>query len=368
MGQDEAAQGYGNGNGNDDESRARRMRMVAIGTAVGLFVLIGGAVAVYAYDSSKNDQIADGVKVGTVDVGGHSREEAKRLLLHDLVEPLQEPVRVKVAGRSFKVRAKALRVRADLDGMVDEAIDASREGGLFGRTFRYITGGTVDSEIEPQVSYSRRAVSRFVNHVVKEVNRPPQDASVSATGASLNVVPAAVGRTLKKEKLLRRVNRVLDTAARYRTVRVGVVRTKPEVTTKEVASEYPSYLTLERAAYTLRLWKDLKLVKSYTVAVGQAGLETPAGLYHLQSKEVDPVWHVPESDWAGSLAGMDIPPGPSNPLKARWMGIFSGAGIHGTDQTYSLGSAVSHGCVRMSIPDVVELYDQVEVGTPIYIG
>jgi lipoprotein-anchoring transpeptidase ErfK/SrfK len=50
------------------------------------------------------------------------------------------------------------------------------------------------------------------------------------------------------------------------------------------------------------------------------------------------------------------------------MGIFNGAGIHGTDETWSLGSAVSHGCVRMSIPDVIELYDQVDVGTPIYIG
>ena len=67
-------------------------------------------------------------------------------------------------------------------------------------------------------------------------------------------------------------------------------------------------------------------------------------------------------------AGQDIPPGPSNPIKARWMGIFEGAGIHGTEETYSLGSAASHGCVRMAIPDVEELYDQVEVGTPIYIG
>jgi lipoprotein-anchoring transpeptidase ErfK/SrfK len=50
------------------------------------------------------------------------------------------------------------------------------------------------------------------------------------------------------------------------------------------------------------------------------------------------------------------------------MGIYNGAGIHGTDATYSLGTAASHGCIRMSIPDVEELYDQVDVGTPVYIG
>jgi lipoprotein-anchoring transpeptidase ErfK/SrfK len=64
-----------------------------------------------------------------------------------------------------------------------------------------------------------------------------------------------------------------------------------------------------------------------------------------------------------------IPGGtPENPLKARWLGIFDGAGIHGTTETGSIGSAASHGCVRMLIPDVIELYDQVPVGAPIYIA
>jgi lipoprotein-anchoring transpeptidase ErfK/SrfK len=153
-----------------------------------------------------------------------------------------------------------------------------------------------------------------------------------------------------------------------RTIRALVHSTKPAVSTDEVASEYPTFLTLDRANFTLRFWKNLKLVKSYTVAVGQQGLETPAGLYHIQDKQVDPTWNVPNSAWAGSLAGQSIPPGPSNPLKARWMGIFDGAGIHGTDETWSLGSAASHGCVRMAIPDVIDLYDRVDVGTPIYIG
>ena len=67
--------------------------------------------------------------------------------------------------------------------------------------------------------------------------------------------------------------------------------------------------------------------------------------------------------------GRVVPGGiPENPLKARWLGIFAGAGIHGTDATGSIGSAASHGCIRMLIPDVIELYDQVPVGAPIYIA
>jgi lipoprotein-anchoring transpeptidase ErfK/SrfK len=102
--------------------------------------------------------------------------------------------------------------------------------------------------------------------------------------------------------------------------------------------------------------------------VGMQGLETPAGLYHIQDKQVNPSWHVPNSAWAGSLAGKVIPPGPQDPIKARWMGFFNGAGIHGTDEIGSLGHNASHGCVRMAIPDVETLYDQVSVGTPVYVA
>ena len=103
--------------------------------------------------------------------------------------------------------------------------------------------------------------------------------------------------------------------------------------------------------------------------MGQVGLETPAGFYAVENKAVNPAWSVPNSPWAGSLAGTVVPGGiPENPLKARWMGIYAGAGIHGTDDIGSLGTAASHGCVRMAIPDVIELYDQVEVKTPVYIA
>ena len=125
----------------------------------------------------------------------------------------------------------------------------------------------------------------------------------------------------------------------------------------------------DRHAPSGRLYRELQLQKEYTVAVGAVGFDTPAGLYNIQNKAVDPAWSVPNSDWAGDLAGTVVPGGvPENPLKERWLGIYDGAGIHGTDQTYSLGTAASHGCIRMAIPDVIELYDQVQVKTPIYIA
>ena len=78
---------------------------------------------------------------------------------------------------------------------------------------------------------------------------------------------------------------------------------------------------------------------------------------------------VPKKAWAGALAGTVVPPGPADPLKARFMSFDGGAGIHGIDPSEysSIGHDASHGCVRMRIPDVIELYSRSPVGTPVYI-
>src|SRR5207302_3048766 len=95
----------------------------------------------------------------------------------------------------------------------------------------------------------------------------------------------------------------------------------PRLATAALARHYPSYITIDRGRFTLRVYQHLRLARSYPIAVGMQGLETPAGLYHIQNKVIDPSWDVPDSPWAGSLAGRVIPPGPDDPLKARWLGL-----------------------------------------------
>ncbi len=106
------------------------------------------------------------------------------------------------------------------------------------------------------------------------------------------------------------------------------------------------------------------------MAVGAARLRHPGrALPHPEQGGGPRLERARTATGRAILAGTVVPGGvPENPLKARWLGIYDGAGIHGTDQTYSLGSAASHGCIRMAIPDVIELYDQVPVGAPIYIA
>ena len=343
----------------------RKTQIAVIAAAV--VVLLGGAVA-YAYDSTQKDKIADGIRVAGVDVGGLDEEEATARVHKRLLAPLRHSLRVNFDGESWKLQGAKLKVRADIDEAVEEAVAESQDGGLPGRLVRYVTGGEVSESITPQVKYSESAINRFVRRVAAEINREPQNANVEPSAEELIVVAGENGRKLRDNLLTDDLNAAVLNASAPRTIVAKVRTTKPEVTKGEVAAEYPSYLTLDRSAYTLRLFENLKLAKTYTVAVGQEGLETPEGLYQIEAMEENPVWNVPESDWAGSLAGQTIPPGPSNPIKARWLAIYEGAGIHGTEETSSLGTAASHGCVRMAIPDVEELYDRVELGTPIYIG
>lgn len=152
-------------------------------------------------------------------------------------------------------------------------------------------------------------------------------------------------------------------------VQAPVAKTPAKVTLGELPQEYRHLLVVDRDRFTLRFSRRLRLAESYRIAVGQVGLETPAGLYRIRAKAVNPPWQVPNKSWAGELAGQTIPPGsPDNPIKARWLEFHDGAGIHGTDEVSSLGRRASHGCIRMRIPDVVELYRRVPVRTPVYIA
>jgi lipoprotein-anchoring transpeptidase ErfK/SrfK len=341
-----------------------------IGVAVFLVLLVGGVGAVWAYDAGRDDEIADGVKVGGIMLGGLSKEEARRKLETELLAALKAPVVVRARKRSFRLTAEQAGVRADVDGMLDEALAESRDGNVLSRTWRELTGGDVDVNVDPRVTYDKAAVRRLVARVDKRTERKPVDAKVDFSAGTLEKVESRYGVRMDERNLASKIEKALTQPAdSQRIVHARVRKVEAKVSTAELAKKYPVVVTVDRANFTLRLFKKLKMVKSYGIAVGQVGLETPAGLYEVQNKAVNPAWNVPNSPWAGSLAGTVVPGGtPQNPLKARWMGIYNGAGIHGTDATGSIGTNASHGCIRMLIPDVIELYDQVPVGAPVYIA
>jgi lipoprotein-anchoring transpeptidase ErfK/SrfK len=139
--------------------------------------------------------------------------------------------------------------------------------------------------------------------------------------------------------------------------------------TAALADRVPFLITISRRTARLRLYERLRRVKTCPVGVGWVGYETRPGLYRIETKLLDPDWRVPDEPWARELAGKVIRAGaPENQMKARWMGVYPGVGIHGTDRAGRFRIESSAGCIRMRIPDVIDLYDRVPKGTPVFIA
>ncbi len=329
-------------------------------------VVLVFAVTILVIDASRNDVIADGVRIGKVDVGGMDREQARSLVQRELSGSVAKPVKATYRDRRFVLRPEDAKAELDAAASVEAALERSREGDPFSRV---LFGNDASGTITPRVSFSRKAVDGFASRIVKKVNRPARDADIDWRDGKLDRTRARNGVTVERRPLVASIVRAMSDPAAKRTVEVPVkITERPDRNLNDLAKRYPAVIAIDRDAKLLRLYKNLQLEHKYDIAVGQAGHGTTPGRYKIVEKTVNPPWHAPNKEWAGELAGQTIPPGdPRNPLEARWMGFYAGQGIHGTSDIGSLGTAASHGCIRMSVPDVKELYDKVDKGTPVFV-
>lgn len=120
------------------------------------------------------------------------------------------------------------------------------------------------------------------------------------------------------------------------------------------------------ARFSLVLVDRQGRTRTYPIAHGTAEYPTPTGEFWVMDMAEDPTWLPPDSPWAREAEA--IPPGPGNPLGTRWIGLNNGVvGIHGTPAAWTIGSRASHGCMRMTVPDVEDLYRYVEPGMRVRI-
>jgi lipoprotein-anchoring transpeptidase ErfK/SrfK len=345
------------------------VRKALVISLLAVAVLAGSAAAaLHRYDASRSDQIADGIVVAGVDVGGMTVPEA-RAELRDAVARLEEPLTLTYGRREFVLDPGLVDVSTNVDELLARAVAESREGNFLTRSFDHLTGRSPEHELALSVDYSREALARVVAGIRRELDRPARDAESSATFAGVSITPSETGVAVQGRNLRARIVGRLTRADASRTVAIPATVLRPKVVTKKLKNRYRYFVAISRGRRELRLFVNQELAKSYRVGIGAVGFDTPAGEYRIESKAANPAWYVPNSDWAGDLAGKVIPGNdPDNPIKARWMGFHDGAGIHGTADEASIGSAASHGCIRMLIPEVIDLYDRVPLHTPLYIS
>lgn len=327
-------------------------------------LLVSCSLAVFAFPSAAFAQdddvsqkvIREGYSAGGVDLGGQTVESATSNLQLALGGQYARPILVKAANKQYSLDPVS---QAKL--VFDAALTARRA---------YYAGLRSDpaTDVPLAVTFSKKAVKRFALDADRDVSIKPRNARLRITLRHMLVSRTKNGRTINEISLARRLNLTLVDMTRPRELRAKINVDHPDVTKRTLQRRNPTILTVDRTGLRLRLFKRLKISKRYPIAIGAAGFETPTGLFTIQSRQVNPVWHVPNSDWAGSLRGQTIPGGAANnPLKARWLGVNGSVGIHGTAEAWSIGTRASHGCIRMHVSDVIDLYPRVPLGTPVLI-
>jgi lipoprotein-anchoring transpeptidase ErfK/SrfK len=207
-----------------------------------------------------------------------------------------------------------------------------------------------------------------VAKVAKRYYHAPRDARVRFGVTAIRRIRAKLGRGLDQALVVKRLEAELRKPTTGRVVVGRVIRIKPAVTTASLRARYPAYISIDRGTHTLRVFRSLRLVRTYPVAVGRQGYETPAGLRHVIYKDKNPSWTAPNSAWAYPYQGQTFGPGdPRNPLRAWFIALGDGIGIHGTSEEWSVGSNASHGCIRMHASDVDQVAKLTPVGTPVLI-
>lgn len=317
-----------------------------------LICLFVAALAVAAPATAQDGtHVAAGVTVSGIDLSGLTDAEVRAKLNQEFVPRLANKVVVKIGSRQFPLFATKATVTYYVSGISARALAAPP--------------GTA---VSPEITVSTPAITAWVASVAGQVRVKPRDAKLTIKVKKLKVTKSKPGKRISNASVIAAVTKAFIDPTAPRTITPNLLPANPKTTVKDLRKQYSTVLTVSQKQFRVHLFKRLKLVKTYPIAVGSPAHPTPKGRFKILDKAVNPTWNVPNSPWAGELQGTTVDGGSaSNPLKARWMGIGNGIGFHGTGEDYSIGSRASHGCMRMHVKDVIALYPRVPVGTTVVI-
>ena len=285
--------------------------------------------------------IPAGVTIGgSVLVGGLSPARATVVVKEFFARPLT----IRAARSTLKVSPKSLGAAAYVGDAVKRA--------------RLVRPG---ANVPLKVAAPLPSIERYVKRLATRFDRASVASQLVLRDAKPFVTKDQTGRQLQQ----RLASRAIFAAVKGHTrgpITVRFTTLVPAVTRTSIGE----VIVIRRGVNKLELYDGMKIRRTFGVATGQAKYPTPLGRFEIVVKWRNPWWYPPASDWAKDAK--PIPPGPGNPLGTRWMGISSPAvGIHGTPDAASIGYSASHGCIRMLIPEVEWLFEQVETGTPVFI-
>jgi lipoprotein-anchoring transpeptidase ErfK/SrfK len=342
----------------------RWLKWIAVGLAVVVMLAALGAAGVayatYDYSERFEGRILPGTVVGGVDVGGMEPRAALKAVRAEVRPELTRRIQVRYGDRTWGLTPRKLGTRSNAASVVKAAVDTSANQTFLDKVRMRVLGEELTFQRPIAFTYPRAGVRGFIEGLSSRLNLEPRDASLDYSTGWVEITPDRAGRRVTAEKGRARLMRALRQGTPKVTLPVQVL--EPEVT----AETYDQVLLVRIGENRLYLYEDGKVTHSWSVATGQPEYMTPTGVYEITEKRYLPTWINPAPTTWGSDLPPEIPPGPDNPLGVRALNWSAPAiRFHGTEATYSLGYNASHGCVRLSNTEVVQLYDLVDVGTPV---
>jgi lipoprotein-anchoring transpeptidase ErfK/SrfK len=341
--------------------RTRALRLFALMAATMMLALSAGFAWSVVDDYGRRDIVPAGVSLsdGTL-LAGLPRNDAHDVIEERLAATFLKPLEVRHGSEVF-VLDPGTTLSFDVDAMVDAAFDPSVTTTVAERTLVRLTGEHKPVAIEPAINVDGDGLDAWVADIASRVDSEPLDASISIVeGAVVMRTDAPGARTDREDSVARIVEALL---AGEGETELTVKPVAPAVSAQSLGKTIVVRLSQRK----LYLYDGMDLEKSFGVAIGTPSHPTPRGTWEITQKRYLPTWGNPGSAWAANMPAT-IGPGPNNPLGTRALNLnASGIRIHGTTANSSIGTAASHGCMRMHRWDIEDLYDRVEVGTPVLI-
>jgi len=316
------------------------VKRVVLLLLLGAGLAFGSVVRASASEPPVPATIPAGVTVGGVAVGGMTTDAAASALETAFDAPLQ-----------LVVKRTRVLVSPDVVGATTDE-QAAAEAAL---------AAAPDTQLPLAVTVDRTKANAFVATLAKRFDTAPADSKLLLRQMRPFLTKETAGSKLDQKNAVR-----LIVAALSANSRSDIALTSKAIKPRVTRANFGAVIVIHRGENRLFLYDGMRYWRMFPVATGQVAYPTPLGRFTIVVKWKNPWWYPPASPWA--KGDKPIPPGPDNPLGTRWMGLSSpGVGIHGTPSDGSIGYSVSHGCIRMHIPDAEWLFNHVLVGTTVFV-
>lgn len=346
-------------------STSRKILLIAMSFA---FLALSASMAWAAVnDFQSRGLVPQGVSVAGVDLSGMNESEAREAIERAVSAPLLRPVEVQADGKAFMFDPRQA-VDVDVDSMMEQAYQPRRSASFLSRLGHDIVGAPLPAEVEPKFEVDAETLTKWLKGVAEEIDRPATDATRTIVASKLRVKKHKTGRETDMSAAYEALSAAFSTERalndQSRDVSIPVDVLIPKVTEKSLGKT----IVVDVSERRVWLYNGAKLEITYRCAVGTPQHPTPKGVFEIINKRYMPTWRNPAPNGWGADMPASIGPGPTNPLGTRALDLSApGIRFHGTTKDYSIGTAASHGCMRMHRRDIEDFYPRVPVGTPVYI-